>query len=142
MGRRRQGRETALQALYLCDTGRMSAAEALLIVTAGGPADEKTLVFARELAEGAYARIADLDEHIRTVAQNWSLERMAAVDRNLLRMASYELLHHPTTPVRVVIDEAIEIAKSFSSAESSKFINGILDKIKDLRAAASDGNNG
>ncbi|MBI5595905.1 MAG: transcription antitermination factor NusB [Elusimicrobia bacterium] len=135
MGRRRQGRETALQALYLSDTGRMSVAEAIIIVTAGGPADEKTLVFARELAEGAYARRADLDAHIQDVAQNWSLERMAAVDRNLLRLASFELLHHPQTPVRVVIDEAIEIAKSFSSAESSKFINGILDKIKDRRAA-------
>ncbi|MBI2362929.1 MAG: transcription antitermination factor NusB, partial [Elusimicrobia bacterium] len=106
-----------------------------IIVTAGGPADEKTLVFARELADGAYARRDDLDAHIQAVAQNWSLERMAAVDRNILRMASFELLHHPQTPVRVVIDEAIEIAKAFSSAESSKFINGILDKVKDRRAA-------
>ncbi|MBI3300328.1 MAG: transcription antitermination factor NusB [Elusimicrobia bacterium] len=133
MGRRRQGRETALQALYLSDTGKMSVAEAVLIVTAGGPIDEKTLEFARALAEGTASHIADLDVHIQEIAQNWSLERMATVDRNLLRLASFELIFHPQTPVRVVIDEAIEIAKSFSSAESSKFINGILDKIKDRR---------
>ncbi len=137
MGRRRQGRETALQALYLCDTGRMSAAEALQIVTAGAPLDEKTLAFARELAQGAEENQAALDEHIRTIAKNWSLERMAAVDRNILRMAAYELLFQPQTPLRVVIDEALEISKLFASAESSKFINGILDKIKDHRP--SDG---
>ena len=143
MGRRRQGRETALQALYLCDTGKMSVEEAFRIVSYGSPADEKTLIFARELADGAEAHKEALDAHIRTVARNWSLERMAVVDRNILRMSSFELIHHPKTPVKVVIDEALEIAKSFSSAESSKFINGILDKIKDERppqeAAAKDG---
>ncbi|MDE2292873.1 MAG: transcription antitermination factor NusB [Elusimicrobia bacterium] len=133
MGRRRQGRESALQALYLMDTGRMSAAEGFLIATAGIQLDEKTAAFARELADGTEARLEELDERIRQTAKNWSLERMAAVDRNLLRLASFELLHHPHTPVRVVIDEAIEIAKTFSSAESSKFINGILDKVKDHR---------
>ena len=143
MGRRRQGRETALQALYLCDTGKMSVEEAFRIVSYGSPADEKTLLFARELADGAEAHKDALDAHIRTVARNWSLERMAVVDRNILRMSSFELLHHQRTPIKVVIDEAFEIAKSFSSAESSKFINGILDKIKDERppseAAAKDG---
>ncbi|TPW19800.1 MAG: N utilization substance protein B [Elusimicrobia bacterium] len=143
MGRRRQGRETALQALYLCDTGKMSVEEAFRIVAYGSPADEKTLAFARELADGAEAHKDALDAHIRTVARNWSLERMAVVDRNILRMSSFELIHHAKTPVKVVIDEALEIAKSFSSAESSKFINGILDKIKDERppaeAAAKDG---
>lgn len=135
MGRRRQGRETALQVLYLCDTGKMNVEEAFRIVSYGSPADEKTLAFARELADGAEIHKDDLDAHIRSLARNWSLERMAAVDRNILRMSSYELLFHPTTPIKVVIDEALEIAKSFSSAESSKFINGILDKVKDLRPA-------
>lgn len=133
MGRRRQGRETALQALYLCDTGRMSVEEAFRIVSYGSPADEKTLAFARELAEGAEAHKDDLDRRIQEVAKNWSLERMAVVDRNILRLASFELLHNPATPVKVVIDEALEVSKSFSGAESSKFINGILDKIKDHR---------
>lgn len=133
MGRRRQGRETALQALYLCDTGRMGIDEAFRIVAYGSPADEKTLAFARELAEGAEAHKEDLDRRIQEVAKNWSLERMAVVDRNILRLASFELLHNPNTPVKVVIDEALEVSKSFSGAESSKFINGILDKIKDHR---------
>lgn len=132
-GRRRQAREFALQTLYLTDTGRMSLTEATLIVAAGSRLDAKTEGFARELCEGTSARRKALDEHIQKIAKNWELGRMAAVDRNILRMASYELLHCIETPCSVVIDEALEIAKVYSSRDSSKFINGILDKIKSLR---------
>lgn len=134
MGRRRQGREFALQSLYLIDVGGMNRSEASLTVGHGSKLDAAAREFAESLIAGTETHRASLDEHIRTVAQNWELGRMASVDRNLLRLASYELLHCPETPVSVVIDEALEIAKVYSSHDSSKFINGILDKIKLERA--------
>lgn len=133
MGRRRQAREFALQSLYLADTSRMSLEEAMLSVGAGFSLDEPTKEFARSLVLGTGKNIQRIDERIRTIAANWDLERMAAVDRSLLRLASYELLHCPDTPVGVAIDEALEIAKVYSSRESSRFLNGILDKIKEAR---------
>ncbi len=130
MGRRRQAREFALQALYLSESGGMSVEEAILIVRAGMKLDETSLAFAKSLAVGTQEQREDLDKRIVKTAKNWTLERMAAVDRNLLRLASYELLHSEDTPANVIIDEALEIAKTFASRESSKFINGILDKIR------------
>ncbi|OIO04445.1 MAG: transcription antitermination factor NusB [Elusimicrobia bacterium CG1_02_63_36] len=135
MGRRRQGREFALQSLYLIDVGGMNRSEASLTVGHGSKMDSAAREFAEALIAGTETYLASLDEHIRAVARNWELGRMATVDRNLLRLASYELLHCPETPVSVVIDEALEIAKIYSSHDSSKFINGILDKIKLERPA-------
>ena len=90
----------------------------------------KAKEFADMLAQGASEHRPALDQIIVKYAANWELHRMAAIDRNLLRLASYELLHHADTPISVVIDEAVEIAKSFSTLDSGKFVNGILDKIK------------
>lgn len=134
MGRRRQAREIALQALYIVDTAGLAAPEAFAIVNRRGKVDdEKTVEFARELFEGAAAMREELDGHIQSRAENWTMARMACVDRNVLRLASYELIYRRDTPVNVVIDEAIEIARKFSTEDSTKFINGILDKIKALR---------
>jgi len=134
MGRRRQAREIALQALYIVDTSRTDPKEAFAIVNRRAePDDEKVLDFAQSLVTGAMERKADLDKRIETVAENWALPRMAAVDRNVLRLAAYELLYKLDTPVNVIIDEAIEIARKFSTEESTRFINGILDKIKEDR---------
>ncbi|MFH2203683.1 MAG: transcription antitermination factor NusB [Elusimicrobiota bacterium] len=130
MGRRRQAREFALQALYLAESGGMSVQQAMIIVSAGHALDKETLVFAKALAVGAHELRDELDKRIAKTAKNWALERMAAVDRNLLRLASYELMHCPDTPASVVIDEALEIAKVFAARESGGFINGILDKIR------------
>ena len=130
MGRRRQAREFALQSLYLTDVSGMSGAEAAASVGAGSKLDAATREFAETLIKGTETHRASLDGHIRGVAKNWELGRMASVDRTLLRLSSFELLHCPDTPVSVVIDEALEIAKIYSSHDSSKFINGILDKIK------------
>jgi len=135
MGRRRQAREFALQALYLIDTGRMSGHEALLIVAAGSKLDPASEAFARELVLGAESCLKELDKQLQSLAANWELKRMATVDRNILRLASYEILHRPETPPSVAIDEALEIAKHLSAPESSKFINGILDKVKFHRPA-------
>ncbi|HZG52046.1 MAG TPA: transcription antitermination factor NusB, partial [Pyrinomonadaceae bacterium] len=91
--------------------------------------DEPAREFATRLALGALARIPALDERIRSRAEHWRIERMAVVDRNVLRLAVYEFLHEPT-PRTVAINEALEIARRFSTYEATQFINGILDAIK------------
>ncbi len=137
MGRRRLAREIALQALYVADVAHTPALEAFGIVTRreGDDADEETLAFARELALGAIARVDELDLTIQGLAANWSMVRMAAVDRNVLRLAAYELDARPDTPVGVIIDEAIEIVRKYSTEEATRFINGILDSLRKLRDA-------
>jgi N utilization substance protein B len=83
-----------------------------------------------KLVEGVVAHQEELDNLIRQHSEHWRLERMAAVDRNLLRLALYELLHQPAIPAKVVINEAVELAKRYGSEESGSFINGILDRIR------------
>ena len=113
------------------------ALEAFALVTRreGEELDSETLVFARELALGAIERVEKLDLTIQEQAANWSMARMAAVDRNVLRLAAYELEARPDTPVGVIIDEAIEIVRKYSTEEATRFINGILDSLKKLRDA-------
>lgn len=140
MGARRQAREAALQILYLVDVGGYPIETASKFFWTGN--DElppRARAFADELAGGTAAERARLDELIMKYAENWELSRMAAVDRNILRLAAYELLHHADTPISVVIDEAVEIAKNFSTQDSGKFVNGILDKIKLERSAEEPG---
>jgi N utilization substance protein B len=134
VGRRRLAREIALQALYVADVSRTPAAEAFAIVTRrDDDADEQTLEFARGLALGALERVEALDALIQARADNWAMNRMAAVDRNVLRLAAYELVERADTPVGVVIDEAIEIVRKYSAEEATRFVNGILDALKTLR---------
>ncbi|MBI4060024.1 MAG: transcription antitermination factor NusB [Elusimicrobia bacterium] len=137
MGRRRLAREIALQALYVADVSRMPAPEAFAIVTRreGDEADAETLGFARELALGAALHVEKLDSTISKLAANWSMTRMAAVDRNVLRLAAHELESRPDTPVGVIIDEAIEIVRKYSTEEATRFVNGILDSLKKRRDA-------
>lgn len=130
MGIRRQAREAALQILYMMDIAKMPLADASNLIWGGVELPPKAKEFADMLAQGASEHRPALDQIIVKYAANWELHRMAAIDRNLLRLASYELLHHADTPISVVIDEAVEIAKSFSTLDSGKFVNGILDKIK------------
>ena len=143
MGRRRLAREIALQALYVADVAHTPAPEAFAIVTRreGEEVDAETLDFARELALGAILRVEQLDLTIQGLAANWSMARMAAVDRNVLRLAAFELEARPDTPVGVIIDEAIEIVRKYSTEEATRFINGILDSLKKLRDAKSPKNN-
>jgi len=133
MGVRRQAREATLQMLYLCDNCKFPSEEAMegyfqtLLLQSVGTA------FARQLFNGALEKRAELDRLITEFAENWELDRMAAVDRNILRLAAYELVEMPETPINVIIDEAVEIAKKYSTADSGKFVNGILDKLKSAR---------
>lgn len=130
MGRRRKARETALQFLYQldvrdCDDLLAQAEE----FWARHPVDPATRTFADELVAGTKQNQTKIDGLIAQSAEHWDLDRMAAVDRNILRAAVYELLWHPEVPPKVAINEAIEIAKKFGTEESSRFINGILDRI-------------
>ncbi len=92
-------------------------------------ADEESRAFAERLVRGVHAERDGLDRAIAESAENWRVERMATVDRNVLRLAVYEMLHEPETPAVVVIDEAIEVGKRFGSEKSGAFINGILDGV-------------
>jgi N utilization substance protein B len=97
--------------------------------------------YARELVRGVHDHLNEVNRWIEHIARNWRLDRMAYLDRNILRIALYELLHQPEVPFKVVINEAIDIAKRFSTAQSGSFVNGILDRarvlIEDARAQAS-----
>jgi N utilization substance protein B len=139
MGARRKARECALQMLFQYDLARPSIDE--LTETYWGEmaeAAEDVRVFANELAVGTIAHLGEIDDRIRQRTEHWRISRMAVVDRNLLRMAVYEFLYQPNTPKTVAINEALEIARRFSTQEATQFINGILDAIKrDLETQAA-----
>ena len=130
---RHQARTVALQTLYQIDVqhgpGETSIAEfaAPLIAEIALPADAAD--YARRVAAGTWAAHERYDGMIAGVAANWDVARMAVVDRNILRLAIYELLEQPDVPARVVIDEAIELGREFGDAETPQFINGVLDAI-------------
>ena len=138
MGKRRLAREFCLQALYLSDTGRMTKEEVSSALVESFRLDTATQEFAGSLLAGTLDNLPELDRMITEYAKNWSLSRMSAVDRSILRMSVYEITHVPGTPVPAIIDEAIELAKKFSTENSGSFINGLLDRIKTERAKTAD----
>jgi N utilization substance protein B len=131
-GTRRKARESALQMLFAADVDKTKS-EVLItdfwneLGDAGF--DEKTREFANNVVRGALNHVEIVDDRIRSRAEHWRIERMAIVDRNILRLAVYEFLYEDT-PRTVVINEALEIARRFSTFEATQFINGILDAIK------------
>ena len=128
MARRSKARELALQMLYQKDLNPDVDAEAVRAMLAERLTDEARSGFAWQLFAGVMENRPVLDGRIVSVAENWSLSRMAPTDRNVLRLGAFELLY-TDTPHRVVIDEAVELAKRFGSAQSSQFVNGILDQL-------------
>jgi N utilization substance protein B len=131
---RRQARAAALQVLYECEIGRLAVGEALGVLDTVGEPDAPALEdadrrFAEALARGVLENRASLDERIGQAAKHWRVERMATLDRLVLRMAVHEWLAMPETPPRVVINEAIELARAFSGEEAGKFVNGVLDGV-------------
>ena len=135
MAKRRKAREVALQFLYQLDLNSdddpIPHDEEFW---ARHPLDDDTHAFADALVRGTKSNQAKIDHAISQFAEHWDLERMAVVDRNILRLAVYELLWMADVPPKVAINEAIEIAKKFGTKESSRFINGLLDRIhKELR---------
>ncbi len=130
MGKRRKARELALQLLYQLDLqGEPSAEPYLEEFWLRHPVDPEVREFADTLIRGTKLHEAKIDEFITRYAQNWELDRMAVVDRNILREGIFELLWAQDVPPKVAINEALEVAKKFSTQESSRFINGILDRI-------------
>jgi N utilization substance protein B len=138
VGVRRRGRELALQMLYQHEIagtaveGILSSCEELKQVP------QATREFAIALVQGVISKLTELDSQLVDQADNWRLERMAAVDRNILRLALYELMFENGTPPAVVIDEAVEIAKRFGSERSSQFVNGVLDGFLHRAKAAGE----
>ena len=128
MALRRKAREYALQMLFQWEMGRQEPVAIEAGFWKNARAEKNTRSFANQLFEGAVAESPSLDELVRSHAENWRLERMAAIDRAILRLSLYEL-RMTQTPPKVVINEALELAKKFSSEEAAPFINGILDAI-------------
>jgi transcription antitermination factor NusB len=131
---RRQARASALQVLYECEVGRLPLLEALGVLDRVGEPDAAALdpadrAFAETLARGVLDGTAALDERLGQAARHWRVERMATLDRLVLRMAVHEWLALPETPPRVVINEAIELARAFSGEDAARFVNGVLDGV-------------
>ena len=137
MGTRRKSRELALQMLFQADMGKQNPDEVRQTFwRERGDVGSDVQSFANDLFRVATGRATEIDGLIEGHAEHWRMERMAAVDRNLLRASVAELLAFPTTPRAVVINEALEIARKFSSPESVQFINGVLDSVgKELEKA-------
>jgi transcription antitermination factor NusB len=129
MRKRTQSRELALKFLYLWDIRGDEVLGEMEAYLGEDCSDEEVLSYAEELAAGVIEFQREVDERISAAAQNWELKRLAVVDRNILRIAVFELLRKKDVPPRAVLNEAIEIGKKYSTANSGAFINGVLDKI-------------
>ena len=130
MSLRHESRLMAVQFLFQRDFNAGALDEDLQLFFAAQEGAEKARPFAEELARGVEANKADLDARLQQAAANWDLRRMGAVERNVMRVALYEMLHRPDIPPVVSINEAIELCKELSSEESGSFVNGILDAIR------------
>lgn len=141
MGRRRRGREAALRALYQADVLGERGADPLVETIRAGCRDAAAAAFAESLVRGVLERWEEIDARIEAVARNWTLDRMAAVDRTILRISAHEILHRDDVPPAASIDEAVDLVRTYSTAKSGAFVNGILDRIlaeREGRAAVAE----
>jgi N utilization substance protein B len=134
-GKRRKARTIALKALYELDTVGHESREILSRLLEENPAPAHVAAFAEELVSGVMAHREEIDEVIRQKAPAWPLEQVAVVDRNILRLAIYEILIDNRVPVRAAINEAVELAKSFGGESSPKFVNGVLGSVSLMRTS-------
>jgi transcription antitermination protein NusB len=137
MTNRRLGREQALQALYSMDVGRREPAEVLTDVI-GDSADAQHRTFVRELVLGTLEYRQEADRIVSPLLEGWALERLPTIDRLLLEMGTYELRRCAGTPAAVAINEAVELAKRFSTEDSGRFVNGVLSAVAKAGEAAAD----
>jgi transcription antitermination protein NusB len=130
-GIRRQARIIALQTLYEYDIAHHAISEILQRYAddTERPLHPKVVEYANELVLGVRDHLADIDAHIQSAAREWPLQQMARIDKNILRLAIYEILFNNTVPAKAAINEAVELAKSFGSDTSSRFVNGVLGTI-------------
>ena len=129
MRKRTRARESALQVLYQMDITGQDVQEALENYWTAREDEDKVKEFSRLLTKGTAENMEMIDSLISRYAENWEIKRMAVIDRNVMRLAVYELLYLEDIPPKVSINEAIELAKKFGDSESGKFVNGIIDKI-------------
>lgn len=139
MGRRRLGRETAFKALYSVDVTGKGLEQAVAALDPEGDRDPEAVRFAQELLETVGANRVRLDEVLNRAVDRWGTDRMAAVDRSLLRLGAAEILYWRWIPDEVSIDEYVELAKKFGSEEAGGFVNAVLDRIaREARTAGAD----
>ncbi|MBI5827454.1 MAG: transcription antitermination factor NusB [Deltaproteobacteria bacterium] len=136
MNVRRKARESALQILYRIDIAEGGSDEALGPEMHGLAPGSEARRYCSEIVKGVAAEKEAIDREIEKYSENWSVERMAVVDRNILRVAVYELIFSRDVPYKVVIDEAVELAKRYGSEDSGAFINGVLDRVHRARHEA------
>ncbi|MEZ4222065.1 MAG: transcription antitermination factor NusB [Polyangiaceae bacterium] len=139
MGSRTMAREAALQMLYAHEATDTPVDRVIFDYWREMPGDAEGRTYADKLVAGVSADLANLDERIRSASTNWRLERMTRVDRNLLRLGAWEITHELDVPRAVIIDEVVELAKRFSTEESSAFVNGVLDRIAEDAGRQDDG---
>lgn len=132
MTRRTRGREIALQVLYLLEQNPSVDSAEIERFIERRLREPKLREFAHALVDGVREHQTRIDELISGVAENWRIDRMAAIDRNILRLGAFEMLFCPAVPTKVAINEALELAKRYSTAQSSRFVNGILDRLQTI----------
>lgn len=129
MSARSNGREAALQMLFAIDAAGHDEGGVIRDFWREFPGDAEGRPYADEVVRGVRANPKSLDDLITQASQNWRLERMSRIDRNILRLGTWELLHKEDVPVAVIIDEAVELAKRYGNENSSSFINGVLNRV-------------
>lgn len=141
MRKRTRARELVLQLLYQADITLVHPQELIADFLAehavAGEGDQDIRHFVQEWTIQIYDHIAEIDQKIAACATNWQLDRMAAVDRNILRLAGFEILFRQDIPPKVAINEAVELAKKYGDLESGKFVNGILDKMNKIKSSTA-----
>ena len=130
MKRRSRAREVALQLLFQFDNNGKTTPDAVAPFATRRLREPTLVKFCMALYEGVSQNVKDIDAWLAKAAENWRVARMTAVDRNILRIGAYELLFQPDTPPAVAMDEAVELARRFGTADSSAFVNGVLDRLR------------
>jgi N utilization substance protein B len=138
-GARRKARALALQALYEIDSAGRNPEEVVTCLIADKQLSEDNISFIRELVGGVIQNKGELDENIKRFAPTWPVEQISLVDRNILRLAIFELLFDNKAPLKVAINEAVELAKSFGSDNSARFVNGVLSSVSSLAVRQQKG---
>jgi N utilization substance protein B len=128
-GARRSGREAALQMLFQMESSAQSASDVIALFWKCFESEPEGKSYADDIVRGVAESSADIDKAITTASENWRLERMTRLDRNLLRLGTFELMKYRDVPSPVILDEAVELAKMFGTAESSAFVNGVLARV-------------
>jgi N utilization substance protein B len=131
MGARSTAREAALQMLFALEASGAEVDRVIADYWLETPGDPEDRAYADEIVRGVARELEATDARVRAASTNWRLERMTRVDRSVLRLGAYELLHRSDVPRAVILDEAVEIAKRYGTEESGKFVNGVLDRVAD-----------